>query len=68
MPGDGDVVIAGIVDTRVAIFVDGDLNSAGSRSQRVEIGRGIEVVMEIDGPHVMGCKSAILSLYEQAVA
>jgi hypothetical protein len=28
--GDGDAVIAGIVDARIAVFVDGDFNGLGS--------------------------------------
>ena len=46
--GDGDVVVAGIEDARVAVVIDGHLDGACAGAQGVEIGGGIEVVVEVD--------------------
>ena len=48
MAAHGDVVVAGIVQSRVAVVVDGDLHVARAGAKRVEVGSGIEVIVEVN--------------------
>ena len=64
MAGDADVVIAGVEDARIAVGIDGDFDGAGPGAERVEIGRRIVVVVEVDDRHdggeeeILSCKGA----------
>ena len=50
LAGDGDVVIAGIVEQRVAVIVDGDFDRAFAGLQRFQIsGRIVMIVKVNDG-------------------
>ena len=51
MPGDHDVVVAGIVDDRIAVGVDGDVERTARRRERVEVFGRVIVIMEVDDGH-----------------
>ena len=51
MSADGDVVVARIVKVRVAVFIDGDLDAALSRLQRLHVLRRIVMIVKVDHGH-----------------
>ena len=51
MPGDRDVVVAGVVDVRVACRVDRDADDALAGAERVEVLGRIEVVVDVNDRH-----------------
>src|SRR5262249_13200085 len=52
MAGDGDVVVAGIVDARIAVVVDVNLHGAARLAERGEVGGRIVVVVKVNDGHV----------------
>ena len=53
MAGHGDVVVAGIVDARIAVVVDGDFDGAGAGAQRVEVFGRIVVIVKVNDGHAI---------------
>src|SRR5207249_2633530 len=51
MAADRDVVVARIVDNRVAVGVDGDANARSPRPERVQVFRWVVMVMKINNCH-----------------
>ena len=51
MSADGNVVVARVMQVRIAVFIDGDLDAALSRLQRLHVSRWVVMVVKVDHGH-----------------